>query len=190
MKKSNAPAMKDFFICSPEHFNSVAMQTYVKHKIRERDKQWIYDLIKHAEDDDVLLRNNETIYINTADWMFCRDVHPGRDVRYLVVFKDRRLLTIRNLDASHLETLVDIQTQVTAFLRIHHRDSYQDYAFFFHYMPSVYQLHAHVSAHTMPAHVARRHHFRHIIGNIRKTPQHYARALILTSRALRSSDWK
>ena len=182
--------MKELFICSPEHYASEEVQLYIRHKLRERDKQWIYELIKYAGNGAVTMRNHETVHIDTDAWMLCRDVHPGRDTRYLVVFKDRRLLTVRDLDGSHVGMLANMQDRVALFMRQHHGDGWRKYRSFFHYMPSVYQLHAHVSAHTMPAHVARRHHFRHIIGNIRKTPQHYARALILTSRALRSSDWK
>jgi len=128
--------MKDFFICSPEHYASEEVQLYIRHKLRERDKQWIYELIKYACNGVVTMRNHETVHIDTDAWMLCRDVHPGRDTRYLVVFKDRRLLTVRDLDGSHVGMLTDMQDRVSLFMRQHHGDGWRKYRSFFLYMGS------------------------------------------------------
>ena len=182
--------MKDCFICSPEHYNSEPVQSYVRQKSRERDKQWIFDLIKNASDSELLLRNREIIHINTPEWMLCRDVHPGRDTRYLVVFKNRTLKTIRDLDGRHVDMLCDIQAQVSAFMALHHSDSPLKFRCFFHYMPSVYQLHAHISSHTLPLNSMRRHYMTQVIGNIAKQSKHYSNALILISKPLYQSERK
>jgi len=180
--------MKDFFICSPEHYASEEVQLYIRHKLRERDKQWIYELIKYAGNGAVTMRNHETVHIDTDAWMLCRDVHPGRDTRYLVVFKDRRLLTVRDLDGSHVGMLANMQDRVALFMRQHHGDGWRKYRSFFHYMPSVYQLHAHVSAHTMSVNSTRRHYLKQVIDNLRKRSDYYEQALILTSKPLCLSD--
>ena len=57
--------MKDCFICSPEHYQSEPVQAYIKQKSRERDKQWIFDLIKNASDSELPLHKHEILRINT-----------------------------------------------------------------------------------------------------------------------------
>ena len=39
----------------------------------------------------------ERIYLDKTAFMLCRDIHPGTDTRYLVIFKDTSLKTIRDL---------------------------------------------------------------------------------------------
>ena len=41
------------------------MQAYIKQKSRERDKQWIFDLIKNASDSELPLHKHEILRINT-----------------------------------------------------------------------------------------------------------------------------
>ena len=172
--------MKDLFVCSPEHFYAQETQRYIRSRCNDSDKRWIYSLI--ASSGVGVSEDRERIFINTDQWMLCRDKHPGRDVRYLVVFKDLLLTTIRALDQSHLAMLADVELQVRSFLKeTHGAAEAAEFKLFFHYMPSVYQLHAHVSTHVMPPHVVRRHYFHHVIRNIKKYSQHYHDALILTT---------
>ena len=193
--------MKDCFICSPEHYQSEPVQAYIRQKSRERDKQWIFDLIKIASDSESSLhqheilrinslRNHEIIHINTPEWMLCRDVHPGHDTRYLVVFKNRTLRTIRDLDRRHVAMLRDIQTQVAGFMARHHSESRPKFRCFFHYMPSVYQLHVHISSHILPLNSLRRHYMAQVIDNIEKQSSYYTNALMLISKPLYHSERK
>lgn len=180
--------MKDLYICSPERFYAGDTQNYIRQRQQDYDKQWIYNLISSTNMYDNA-RQHEQIFINEEQWMLCKDIHPGRDTRYLVVFKDLCLSTIRALDASHLMLLEEVRTRVRAFLGSQHSTSEAaDFRIFFHYMPSVYQLHAHISTHTMPAQVVRRHYLNHVIRNIKQNSHHYKNALILTSstRKIRS----
>lgn len=173
--------MKDQYICSPERFDGWDTQDYIRQRQLDADKQWIYNLIAYSGSQDEKYANEE-VFINDSEWMLCKDIHPGRDTRYLVVFKDLRLSTIRALDASHLALLQDVRTRVRDFLILQHGLlEADDYKFFFHYMPSVYQLHAHISMHSMPPQVVRRHYLSHVIKNIQKDTDHYKKALILTS---------
>jgi len=183
-------ATKDCFVCSPEHYHSEQVQVYIKQKSRQRDKHWIFDLMKNASDIELLLRNHEIICINTPEWMLCRDVHPGRDTRYLVVFKNCTLKTIHDLDGRHVAMFRDIQTQVSRFMAKHHSESRLKCRCFFHYMPSVYQLHAHISSHVLPLNSLRRHYMTQVIDNITKQSKHYTNALILISKPLYQSERK
>jgi len=168
--------MKDLFICSPEHYRCDHVQQYIADRCMDIDKQWIYHLI-----DGHKAFSSEVVFIDNAEWMLCKDLHPGRDTRYLIIFKDHTLRTLRELENKHLPMLSELQSQVQAFLlRLHPQDCLK-FRVFFHYMPSVFQLHAHVSMHASPQHTVRRHHMRHVISNIQKVSHHYKEALILTT---------
>ena len=179
--------MKDVFICSPEQFYDADTQTYIETRCRDSDKQWIYGLIAGSG-----AAGAERVFIDAAQWMLCKDIHPGRDMRYLVIFKDLCLTTIRALDSSHLTLLREVRSRVRDFLLLHHsRAETAAFEVFFHYMPSVYQLHAHVSAHSLPPQIVRRHYMRDVVRNIAANSAHYQEALILTTsvRKQRTVPW-
>ena len=181
--------MKDIFICSPEHFFDSDTQGYIRTRCLDSDKQWIYSLIEGSGIGDT---THERVFIDAAQWMLCKDIHPGRDTRYLVVFKDPLLTTIRALNCSHLPLLREVQSRVREFLLLNHSPAETtSFQLFFHYMPSVYQLHAHVSAHMLPPHIVRRHYLRDIVRNIAAKSAHYQEALILTTsvRKQRPVHW-
>ena len=162
-------------MCSPEIYNSEVMQNYVRQRREDKDKQWIYKLIEGNWSGD------ELVYVDQDDFMLCRDIHPGTDQRYLVVFKDLTLQTIRDLRQTHVDLLETVTEKVNVFLREHHRDNCQDYRIFFHYTPSVFQLHAHVSIPGQHNQSTRIHPISSLIRNLRKSSLWYHNALILIS---------
>lgn len=172
--------MKELIVCSPCSYASEDTQYFIRQRCLDGDKQWIYHLIE-CSDIDAVPDKEEKVYINKPEWMLCLDIHPGKDTRYLVVFKDHSLKTIRNLDGSHLKMLWEIKRGVEDFLKARHENSWKDYNIYFHYMPSVFQLHAHVSNSSTPSHVVRRHNINHVIRFIQSKPDHFKHALILTT---------
>jgi hypothetical protein len=54
------------------------------------------------------------------------------------------------------------------------------FSVFFHYMPSVFQLHLHVNMQSEYISTERAHHLSHVIGNIQRNSEYYMQALILT----------
>ena len=84
----------------------------------------------------------ERIYLDKTAFMLCRDIHPGTDTRYLVIFKDTSLKTIRDLTGDHVELLTEVQATISQFLKQRHPDTHSQFKTFFHYTPSVFQLHA------------------------------------------------
>ncbi len=86
------------------------------------------------------------MYIDRAQWMLVlsnKPVASQSEARYLVVFKDTFLHSIRNLQGRHLELLDEVETAVCAFLRKRHAN-HRKFQCYFHYMPSVFQPHMHV----------------------------------------------
>lgn len=100
--------------------------------------------------------------------------------RYLVIFKDLKLRTMRDLRLEHVEMLKDMQQKLSKFLRQQHGLLANSYRIFFHYFPSVFQLHAHVSARRIAFNSYRRHYLVGVMRNLQKNDQYYQDAMILT----------
>ena len=167
-------------ICSPETFTSKNMQKYITENRQDANQEWIFNLIARK------YRMSEIVLCCTDDWTLCRDMHTMQN-KWLVVYHDLSLHSIRDLRACHIDMLLTSQRMCRQELRKKKilSDS-QDAIFFFHFMPSVYQLHMHVhiqdnmaSESTRP-HI-RRHLLHQVVRNLIMDEQFYAKALILTS---------
>lgn len=100
--------------------------------------------------------------------------------RYLVIFKNLELRTMRDLRSEHVEMLQDMQQKLTKFLCQQHGTLAKSYRIFFHYFPSVFQLHAHVSARRITFNSYRRHYLFGVLRNLQKNDRYYQDAMILT----------
>jgi len=170
---------RDVVICCPERYFSESFQSYIRNNCLKEDRQWIYNLI--SDESHPL---SECVYEQNSDWLLCLDKHPGSDTRFLVVFRDLSLKTIRDLRQIHTAMLVDMIHKVRTSVRRIMPD-WQGVCIYFHYHPSVYQLHAHVcQAEKMhrSSYNSRRHDLRHVVRNLRTDSLWYHNALILTSK--------
>ncbi len=159
-------------ICSDFDYHSKSFQKFTDDERSSKASSWIFDLIdnKHRQD-------KERIFINRDAWCLCADKHFGTDSRYLIIFKDKSLKTLRDLRCSHLDLLREISTTVQTWISQHHS---QRFFTFFHYMPSVFQLHIHVNSCSQYINRFRAHFVSTVMRNIRRDSEHYAHALILT----------
>ena len=169
-------------VCSPEEYYSVRFQRFMLKERTSPHNRWIYEII-----DDSFAADREQIFIQEEQWCLCLDQHNGCDTRYLVVFKDKTLQTIRDLRASHAPLLREIHSRVRAWLKSKHMP--QTF-FYFHYMPSVFQLHLHVVCGHQHINRNRAHCLLRVIRNIETNSVHYSQALMLTvmCRTLRRSE--
>ena len=76
-------------ICAPETYYDAGFQKLLLEN--RRQNKWIFDLM------DVPNCPGEKVYHSTDEWLLARDLHKGTDNRYLVVFKDKDLYSIREL---------------------------------------------------------------------------------------------
>ena len=174
--------MKEMTICDPDTYYGVDVQKFIESRCQDTDKQWIYDLI----DDRVCV--NETVYVQNDDALLCKDIHPGNDLRYLLIFRDRSLKTIRDLNADHVPMLNRAWEMVDLFLKTNGGNCDDKWYIFFHYMPSVFQLHAHVSTLRLNLDNNRKHPLHVVVKNLLRDSGHYQKAMFLTplSRALKT----
>ena len=94
-------------------------------------------------------------------------------------------MTIRDLRQKDVGMLRGVLASVRSQMRERHPE-WASCVVYFHYYPSVYQLHAHVCEDKGVLHVhalsCRCHHIAHLLRNLEKDSEWYAKALILTRR--------
>ena len=64
--------------------------------------------------------HDEVVMTETAQWLLCLYKHPGEDTRYLVVFRELTLKTIRDLRGSHVLMLLEMLASVRAEMLVRH----------------------------------------------------------------------
>jgi hypothetical protein len=175
-------------VSTPESYFDASSQYRMALKRQQAEHKWIFDLLAGVAED-------EEVYIDSPEWMLCRDRHPGPEERFLVVFKDTSLYTIRDLNDTHVPLLVHVQQECRRFLlacahRLGPRQKPggpEPWRLYFNYMPSVLQLHLHVSR-TTPHCSSRVQPLACVVRNLRANPGHYRTCLMLTGYTTRQYE--
>ena len=175
----------DLTICSPHDYYKKSFQDFMRHETNMEANKWIYDLI-HKE----FIVNYETIYIDKPNWLLCQDCKFGPQERFLVVFKDTTLHSLRDLRRHHIPLLCAIQTDVRNWLKMRYPNDKlapKSFDIYFHYMPSIFQLHMHVNQISKSSHNVlkknanmRKQPLSIVVKNIASQSDFYAKCLVLT----------
>lgn len=169
-------------ICCPEQFFCDAFRSKIEANRAHANQQWIFDLIRGE------FGANEFVFVDEPEWILVQgNSHVSQEVRYLVIFKDKALHTIRDLRQQHLAMLRGMWLKVSRFVRARHAH-HAAFRYYFHYMPSVFQLHLHVCCNGT-ADVNRTQPLSCVMRNIEARDTWYRDALIFFSpaRATRSN---
>ena len=165
-----------YSICCPHKFFSTEFVEKITANRSDPKQQWIFDLIRGQATE------TEVVHLESDEWMLLKSVALSNEAnRYIVIFKDLELRTIRDLRQKHLPMLRQMQRQVRRWLA-RNEPKHGQYRLYFHYMPSVFQLHLHVCC-TPPVDPARRQYLPGLIRNIRAVDTWYRDALMLFSSA-------
>ena len=117
-------------------YNGLLMQDFIKSEIAK--KQWIYKIIAgEQETEHVVLKTDDFIVLPDSEGVD----DPGV-LNWMVIFTDQKLISTRSLRGDHLEMLRSIQTTVVNLMP----SEFDSPMLYFHYPPSVWQLHLHVAA--------------------------------------------
>jgi hypothetical protein len=162
-------------ICSEIEYECESFQSFMDSERSSANSQWIFDLI-----DKKFKSHKEQVFIDKQEWCCCEDKHHGPDVRYLVVFRDKTLKTIRDLRDKHLAMLGEIFKGVIAWLISRHPNHSNMFNMYFHYMPSVFQLHLHIMLDKQHMNQLRAQTLQTVMRNIRQDSEYYKKALVLT----------
>jgi hypothetical protein len=128
--------------CTPEIAFSERMQQYINTQTKLTRKQWVYEVIDG-------MREKDTVKLETEDYVMLPDIEHNTSafvMNWLVVFKDKNLKTIRDLDTGYLQMLTECRNKCMSYILEHTVFSEDDILMYFHYLPSVYQLHLHICA--------------------------------------------
>jgi diadenosine tetraphosphate (Ap4A) HIT family hydrolase len=165
--------MQQDVICSPDIYYGDAFQKFINSERASANSRWIFDIIE-----DTYCKKREQIFLQSKHWCLCADQHHGHDPRYLVIFKDRNLATLRDLTQNHVALLREVNCKVKSWIRTKHKQAFH---LFFHYMPSVFQLHLHVTSKAQFINVNRAHSLMEVIHRLQTNSYHYSHALLLTA---------
>ena len=159
-------------ICCPSQFFCDEFARRIDANRAHEKQRWIFDLIAGNA------APKEEVFVDRPLWMLVRgSSYCGSDVRYLVIFKDLALHTIRDLRRTHLPMLYEMRRYVRVFLQEQHGHN-EDFRLYFHYMPSVFQLHLHVCCESAPD-SSRTQLLSCVVRNIETRDTWYRDALIL-----------
>ena len=164
----------EYYICTPENYEQ--MRHFIGVECDDANSRWIYDLVANPE----VSIPDEDICLYTSTWVLVKNRHYGPDLRFLIIFRNTSLKTIRDLREIDIPILIDAHKQVSRYL---HEHNLSEYIFYFHYLPSVFQLHMHVNKDASQVTGKpndRIQHLSAIIQNLKKNSNYYAQALILT----------
>jgi hypothetical protein len=159
-------------ICCPETFFCEEFMVKIRLNREHERQRWIFDLIAGR------VSTKETVFLDDPDWLLVEGCsYSGQLMRYLVIFKDLTLHTVRDLRQRHVHMLREVQRKVRAFLATRH-GPHEPFRLYFHYLPSVFQLHLHVCS-SAPVDVNRRQYLSGVIRNLEAVDTWYRDALML-----------
>jgi len=149
---------------------------YTKLNIKNIDKEWIYNIIDHkAESNDIIFEDNNIILIPDYKWD-----KTLKNLHILAIFKDKSLGSIRDLQASNIEVLEEsIQNGKKVIMEKYGIDNLISY---FHYRPSVWQLHMHftnIDTDNKNSFLLPRAHLANtVIQNLKNDSDYYRKAIL------------
>jgi hypothetical protein len=109
--------------------------------ILDRNIKWITDLIASKDDENILYRNPDFIISKDTVWI---NNKPAKTHFYILAIPTRKIKTIRELTADDIPLLEEMKNKAIDIAKSFGINTDELY-FYFHYHPSYYQLHLHIS---------------------------------------------
>jgi m7GpppX diphosphatase len=145
---------------------------YKKLKVEDSDKIWVYNILDHkAESNRIIFEDEYVILIPDYKWNDSID-----NLHILCFFKDKRLYSIRELVSDHINILENIIINCTKCIKEKYNVLEENMLMYFHYHPSVWQLHIHFTNIKLMNHsllIPRAHCVRQVIENLKIDSDYY-----------------
>ena len=185
---TNRLNMRTCAICTPEIYNSEDMQRQILDN--RKANPWIFDIIHNKHN----IEPRKNCIIKRPEWTLVmhRVKHNSEKEKansvwkYLIVFHDENLHSLRHLREQHINLLKEIKKVVTTAMQMRPESFHltrrpNTVHVYFHYWPSVFQLHAHVVTQDCYRPVYRCHDFKHVIRNLSRDGEWYKKAMLMTT---------
>lgn len=170
-------------------FTGFTSETYEEYKANEqtrKDRQtkkdsWIYAIInKEKEQEDIKAEDDDIIIMNGWNW---DSNFPEETLRFLIIYKDTTLDTVRDLTADHIPMLKRNKETIEEYIKTTYpKVNLNRLRYYFHYSPTTYQLHMHVLVlsrlNTSPD-MAYCHMLETVINNLTVFPDYYQKVDII-----------
>ena len=143
-------------------------------KAKESNLFWIYSLLDGKKEVEKKLFDNKD-YVIVYDYKYNDKEDPITALHMLLIFRDEKLQSMRDLDRSHLDLLEQAKEDVFALLRKEFNLDKLHVSLFFHYPPSFYRLHLHIihfENNNTDFSANRAHCLDDVINNIRLVPNY------------------
>jgi hypothetical protein len=178
-KKSDREVTRRVVVCTPEIAFGDAMQKYIDTQSKSHRKKWVYDIINGIrESDNVLYKCEDFIILPDTE-----TVNNCSVINWLVVFTDVSLKTIRSLERKHVDMLTKCKEKCIEMVGNEHNYDATQVLIYFHYLPSVYQLHAHVCApygQYTTSDICKIHTLENVISNLEIDSDYYKKVVMTT----------
>ncbi|EFN79752.1 m7GpppX diphosphatase [Harpegnathos saltator] len=142
--------------------------------------EWITNILEHkAEEENIIYEDTdkETGFILVTDLKWDKRL----DTLKLLALPLKKIRCLRELDASHLPLLKNIQKAGTEAINKKFNVSASQLRIYFHYQPSYYYLHVHFSYLMFEApgiYVEKAHLLSTVIRNLELLPDYYSKAIL------------
>jgi m7GpppX diphosphatase len=114
-----------------------SVEDYQLLNVQDTDKKWIYNIIDHkSESENIIFENDNLIFIPDYKW----DINI-KNLHVLGVFKNKNLNSIRDLNKDHIKILEECVVDGKKIIK--EKYDIDNLIIYFHYRPSVWQLHIH-----------------------------------------------
>jgi m7GpppX diphosphatase len=148
------------------------MQEFIQAEITK--KTWIYRIIEgEKEAEQVIFKNDEFIILPDSE-----GVDEVGVLNWMLIFKDTKLMSMRDLRGIHIPMLKSINDTVAALLP----PEFNSPMLYFHYVPSVWQSHLHIAC---PCDMLRTtnsmqrvYFLQDVISNLLIDPDYYTKATL------------
>ncbi len=154
-------------------------------KIRPKLKSWSkVDWIEaieagEKEQDNVLYQDQHVLAV--YDYKYNWKVDPTGKLYVLLIFKDKNLLTIRDLREEHVKMLEQTRDKIYKKLKELHDVDQNTLNLFFHYPPSFQRLHLHlikIENNSQDTKTDRAHLLNRVINNLKIDGDYYKKSSI------------
>lgn len=126
-----------------ESYNDYVCETQPKYLQNKKSLKWIENILQH---------NSETILYEDMSLVFVPDLKWDHTLKNaldhfygLIIFKDKNLYSIRELDSTHIQLLEEAKHNISTYIHTTYNIDPTLIRFYFHYPPSFWWLHIHVN---------------------------------------------
>jgi m7GpppX diphosphatase len=155
------------------------LETYVDYKknvlpkIEDLDKQWVFDIIDgKKEKDQVLYQDDDFVLLPSDKWKNNNIL----EMRLLAFFTNKKLKSIRDLTGSNIKLLEKVKNKACEIIKNKYKLDEEHLKIFFHYRPSVWQLHLHflnLEYKTKSSSIEKSHEVHTVIENLKIDTNYY-----------------